>query len=186
MTRGEFSFTPEKFQINSFSSSDFSPWNQPTQCAHFGVPKWDLIYSNSLLLDLSAHSCFLRCQFNYGPITGLLNKAATDALSSSPLVCVPSISFSLITGAVKLCVRVADSQPPTHPREWHRLVTQTVWKLAVHVRSHTLVKLTTVYVLAMTVTNLISCSKYPHPCQTKERGRDLIDPWGLRPAANRA
>lgn len=31
---------------------------------------------------------------------------------------------------------------------------------------------------------LISCSKYPHRCQTKERGRDPIDPWGLRPAAN--
>lgn len=38
----------------------------------------------------------------------------------------------------------------------------------------------------MTATNLISCSKHLHPCQTKERSKDLTDPLGLGPAANRA
>lgn len=38
--------------------------------------------------------------------------------------------------------------------------------------------------LAVTVTNLISCSKHLHLCQTKERGEDLIDPWGPEPAAS--
>lgn len=35
-------------------------------------------------------------------------------------------------------------------------------------------------------TNLISRSRHQHPCQTKEQGSDLIDPWGLGPAASRA
>lgn len=57
-------------------------------------------------------------------------------------------------------------------------------KRAATTQTHT--KLTTRHVFPVTVTNLISCSKHLHLCQTKERGRDPIDPWGLRPAANRA
>lgn len=44
----------------------------------------------------------------------------------------------------------------------------------------------TTCVSAAAPTDLISRSRHRHPCQTKEQGSDLTDPWGLGPAASRA
>lgn len=186
-------FISSKTFKSRVSDSDLLPWNLPARWAHIRVAKWRQ-RSNSLKLALSQslHPFLLplvpiQLRLNYG----LLNKAATNALSCSPLLTFSVFLSHWLSGwkelAKLLCPRhqLATTQVPLNNIN----MSQTLRKLALlvlHAHTHAHTKLTTVYVLPMTVTNLISCSKHLHLCQTKERGRDLIDSWGLGPAANRA
>lgn len=136
----------------------------------------------------------------------LLNKAAANALS-----CSPSLTFAIsLSLALSLMHRsstwkelakllfpryqLANTQVPMNNINMSQTLGSKRYLFApratsnrqLHTQTDTHTSLTTMYVFPMTVTNLISCSKHLHPCQTKERGRDLIDPWGLGPAANRA